>query len=380
MRVRAPAVLVSALVACGAEHDRGSPDAAPSADARGTGGASEPRCASDVPAAFRALPEMLGAERYLAANNDGVIPWPRYTSSSENLFGVGEHFQSIQRTGGHLIVTGGVRNGTRVSQLIVVEMGSRRTSGAWNLPMYGFDYRDPAPADRVVAVVDIDPERWHAGGFQIAGDIAAVPLYGDAQGSEIRLFDVADPEHPRPIAGGIERGTEISYAAALTRRIDGRYWLLAWDDVDLELYRSVTDDARDGFETATQTVDLDQVEGGFQGGGCGLSGCGTYQNLNFVRQCDGQLFVVGARNTQKAAPNLPGDDVVSLYRVDGETTGDPVALSLVDRREIACADRCNFAAGTGVYVDDPDHLSLYATAHWLSDGNQRFSFNEYSYP
>ena len=69
------------------------------------------------------------------------------------------------------------------------------------------------------------------------------------------------------------------------------------------------------------------------------------------------------------------------YEVDNAEGEAPPALSLVSLREFECSDdQCNFGAGAGVYVADEQHLILYATPHWLHDGNQLYNFNEYSYP
>src|SRR5688572_552421 len=52
-------------------------------------------CISDVPASFRALDA--DAPREQSAVNIDVLPFPRYTDSLENSFGLREHFQGVQR-------------------------------------------------------------------------------------------------------------------------------------------------------------------------------------------------------------------------------------------------------------------------------------------
>lgn len=325
-----------------------------------------PTCARDVPALFGALASSVPPELYLGARNDGVIPWPRYTDSIANRMGVGEHFQGIARTGRHAIVSAGVMHGPPTSQLVVIEMEDR--GAAVRLA--------PARAgDRVAAVIDVDPALWHAGGIQIAHDVLAVALFGDDPVSgELRFFDVADPTAPREIAGARVARARKLYAAGLARLDDGRWLALAWDDEHLELLRSRGADLAGGFDDDALFIEPGDVAGGFQGGGCGL-GCGTYQSVNLLRDCNGELFAVGTRNEQKAAPAIPGPDIAGLYRL---TLGSSAAsLALVEHRTFTCADQqCNFAAAAGIHLIDEHQLVLYSAYHWLRNDGARLLFNE----
>jgi hypothetical protein len=354
-------------------------------------------CLVNVEYSFDRIPDKVrssslfgSTSKYLGARNT-LIPWPRYTSQSENNFGLEEHFQGIQRlgawdhtTGRHFVLSGGIKNGTpQKSQLIVFEMGTQPATGPWALPDYGYDYENPPAADRTVAVVDIDTTYWHAGGIQALNNLVAVPLYGDGTGSEVRYFDLQVPTAPVELSGiRLSRPHTTSNAAALTVLPNGYYMTLVWDDQNLEFHLSNSTDVLAGFQGGFQRVAPAEVVGGFAGGGCGSSGCGTYQSINFVNQCDGTVYLVAARNTQLASPTVTGTDYASLYRVTwpGGDYGAKPTVTWVKRRQFYCYNQqCNFGAAAGVYANDGDHLYLYGASHWLHNGNARYNYNEYSY-
>jgi hypothetical protein len=252
-------------------------------------------------------------------------------------------------------------------------MGARSVAGRWSLELGGLASANAD--DRIVAAIDLDGDLWHAGGIQVHDGVLAVPLTGgDPVAGEIRFYDVVDPTGPQELDARIARDRSL-YATALTRFADGRFLVLLWDDDVIELVRSASADLADGFDAAPTIIATADVDGGFAGGGCGLP-CGTYQAMNFVRDCDGRLFVIGTRNEQKAAPVMAGADLATLYELTG-ADGDAPAMSFVARREFACDDgRCSFAAAAGVYIVDDTHLALYSAYHWLQDDGARLAFDE----
>lgn len=353
----------------------------------------ENACVSDVvhsfdriPTKVRSSPHFGSTKKYLGANNYGSIPWPRYTSNKANRFGLGEHFQAIQRIGRYIVVSGGIKNGNpRRSQLVVIQMGSQSETAPWALPRYHnqYNYKNPHPADRIVKVVNMDERLWHAGGIQFVGHVLAVPIFGNEGDSEVRFYDFETPKNPKLIPEiTIKRPSAKSNAVAVSRLVDGHYVALVWNDTWLDFHVSRTTDIRDGFRPNALSIHRDSIPGGFQDEGCGITGCGAYQNLNLVRQCDGKLFLVGMRNTQKGSPTVTGKDYATLYRLDWTTSGyqRPPRVTKLRARQYYCYNQqCNFGAGAGLYVADRDHLWLYGASHWLHNGNRRYNFNEYSY-
>jgi hypothetical protein len=344
----------------------------------------------DVPARFRQIPSKVrkspwfgSTKKYLGACNEEIIPWSDYTTSTDNELGLGEHIQGVARIGRRLILSGGIKTGLKRSQLILIEMGTQNETGPWALPKYGFSYKKPSSKDRVVKAIDIDREKWHAGGIQAAGHVLAVPIYGGAPGSEIRYYDFSDTVTGPSELSNIRLVKEVmkAKAVALTRLPNGRYMTLIWDDEDLDFHFSDGNDILGGFKASGARVNKSEVEGGFQPGGGGTSGQGTYQSINLIVGMDDTVYFVGARNQEKASPTFIGKDFADLYKVvwpDGYESAPKI--SRIDHRQFYCYNQqCNFGAGVGIYVDDQEHLFLYGASHWLHGGNDRYNFNEYSY-
>lgn len=321
-----------------------------------------PICVDNVPVRFADLPTNVDPSRYLSAHNDpAILPPPLYTGSLR------EHFQGIQRRGRTLFVTGGVEGSDARSQLIAVEMGSMSSSAAWTRTSV-----QVSDQDRVIAANELDRTLWHAGGFQLAGNIAAIALETDGAG-EIRFYDVSDPRALRELGPRVVRTHKI-YAAAIVQSFDRRFDIVAWDDEMLEVFRSSSAELEEGLASASSIIRPEDVSGGFQQGGCGV-GCGTYQSINLVLDCEGTVFMIATRNSQKTAPTLPGSNFASLYQMTVGTSS--ASLQLVDRKDFECHDRqCNFAAAAGIHVLEDRSLALYSAYHWLQDS--RLLFNEFA--
>jgi len=356
-------------------------------------GPQDHRTVCDVPVCFQRLedsvregPDSGSTDRYLSANNDpSLIPWPRYSMLGD----LKEHVQGVQRYRNYLVLSAGIGEGAdKASQLIVLHMGSRTEDGAWSEP-YGnpeFDYENPSPLDRVVGVVDVDRNKWHAGGIQMAGPILAVPIYGDGDRAHVRFFDFSVPETPTALEEItlISPENSPSRAVGLVRIPNRHYLLLVWDDHNLYFYPSRTTDIFDGFDASTYSVvSPEEVRGGFQTEGSGPFGFSTYQNLTFVTDRSGGVYFVATRNTQVGSPVLAGRNFATLYKVSWPG-GDVERRPEIDHQESkeihGYNSQCDFAAGAGVHVDAHGELFLYAVPHYLQDFNRRIHFNEYACP
>jgi hypothetical protein len=350
----------------------------------------------------RSSPFFGSKKRYLGVTNLR-IPWPDYTSKPENNWGLGEHFQGAARAGNRFVISGGIKTGEQRSQLIVMDLASRRPDppdkdryDPWAPPSFrypdGHSYKKPPPGDIIAEVFDLDKRMWHAGGIQAAGTIVAVPIYGEANRSEIRFVEVPDSAPCREILRLEKSGTQSKAAGLVeipSERYAGSGYLLAvWDDEILDLHFSNGDRIEAGFKSRVRlrreelplpkpTIDL--VTRGFRAGSNSMAG--TYQSVNLIVDCSGDIHLVATRNTQKASPTITGKDIADLYRMTwpgNDLTRKPVVES-IDSKQMYCYDQqCNFGAGAGIYVDDDARLLLYAAAHWLHDGNKRINFNEYS--
>ena len=100
----------------------------------------------------------------------------------------------------------------------------------------------------------------------------------------------------------------------------------------------------------------------------------NFQTLNFVRQCDGSLFLVGfgdKNNAFRGALKLigkGGEDQAQLLKVDPES----MTVTLEETRRFKCDDACNFDGGAGVYLAEDRknkgtaRMIFYGSEHWPS--------------
>lgn len=312
------------------------------------GEATASRCVPDVSAALARLPES-GQPLGFDPANEG------------SFFSILRHWQGIQRIaagdGRWLVAT---RSGPGAA-FVIVRMASRDASGGpfrASRLRRGRPAREaaPPPMDRVVLSVAPEPGLGHAGGAQIAGHVLVVPLEARGDSSAVAFHDLGDPATPRRMgtfrrpAGGDPAAAGHASLAALARLADRR-WLLvigARSSKSLSFFASVDTAVAGGSGFEPLAVETDGVVGGFQ-------------NLNFVTQCDGKLFLAGMHNTGFPPPSL-GHDHLHWYALevrDGR-------LMLVERGErgITCAE-CNFSAGAGLYVTPSGEVLLYGIGRGL---------------
>jgi hypothetical protein len=357
-------------------------DCEPSAPAAFGPGRDSNACVNDVAAAFRAIPERVDETRYLRAHNNGRITKPDYTQSTSNNLGRLNHFQGIQRlpaSAGPYVVITGADEPAKVAHLAIVRMGSRNAEGAWALQRGNRVQRPGSigpwdtiipPGDQIETFYVLSRgARNHAGGFQAVGSTLFIPITGG--GSEIAIVDVSNPRAPKRV-DTIERGPN-DLAIAATKLADGNILLGVWSDKKrIEFFKAST---ATGFKKPFATWDKDAVKC-VNGQDCNFS---EFQTVNFVNQCDGKLFLVGTHNTSTAAPVIGGRDYADLYRVDFDSEyARAPQITKVANKHMYCHDRqCNFDAAAGVYVQDANHMWIYAAYHFLHDDQIRF--NEYAY-
>jgi hypothetical protein len=343
------------------------------------------KCYKAIPRRVRRTSFLGTKKKYLGARNTGLLIYPDYTTDKQQyggaigalLGGCKEHFQGVQRIGRHLIVSGGIAFGERRSQLIVIEMGSRDVTGPWSLPRYGH-WDDPLPEDRIVYVHDIDRTRWHAGGIQMLDRLVAVPIYGDdADSSEVRFFRIDETGKPHAVAGAtLEKPGMKAKAVGLARVAPTRCLLAAWDDECIDFHVADSESVDNGVKGYLGRVTRHEIGGPFNP----APGAGTYQSINLVTDVSGTVYLLATRNSALESPKVTGSDWLDLYALEWRPDTDlRPEVKLVDMKQMYCYDQqCNFGAAAGIYVYE-QHVYVYATAHWLHDGNARLNFNEYAY-
>ena len=226
---------------------------------------------------------------------------------------------------------------------------------------------------------------WHAGGLTRDGTILAVPLYGGSpRRGAIAFYDLRDPERPEKLAVEIDRLGRKSMAVALTRLPGGHYLAAVLGGYDglprrIEFYLSETDRLEDGFRASPVTLKFSEVQAR-PGQDRTFS---HFQNVNFIRQADNRLYLVGFHNKSFFQSRMFGSDYADLYEVVfPPDTIDASAPRLVlpavvkaASRSLNCTDGfCNLDAAAGLYVDPASQsMSVYAAPGWLAGDRLKFT-------
>jgi len=230
-----------------------------------------------------------------------------------------EHFQGVQRVGNHLFISGSGETEGK-AQIFTIHMASRPESG----PMAPTTDKSVHEGDALVHVERVDTQYWHVGGMMAFGHYLAVGAEAGCSTSErllglcltasrVHFIDVSDPSAPKQLPYSIERPTKTAGAVALTQEADGRYLLLVGgiDSDSLDFYRTPVGveslDIDPGFElVATWDKEALVVMAGVD------DDYNAYQSMNFVRQADGTIFIIGTTRTKKCL----GNDVADLFMLD----------------------------------------------------------------
>lgn len=310
----------------------------------------------------RAFAKLSGAGEFFVASVRNLIARPAYRNSFSNGFGYDNHFQGIQRLGASdVLALSGADSAASAADLFLVELG--------------------AGSARFIASLTLDDQAWHAGGISEAASILAVPFYdsgGSARESRVRFYDVSDPYGPRQMPVTIERAGRKAIAVALTRLVN-QHWLVAvlsgrdGDPRRLDFYLSRTADLLDGFG-----VPLGWPTAYVRARNGEAPSFSHFQNINFLPQADGRLYLVGFHNTFVNLSALPGRDYADLYeialpasvtRAERPAIDYPLVVKVANRR-LGCRDgHCSFDAAAGAHVDPRTGLlSIYAAPGWI-DGD-----------
>ena len=312
--------------------------------------------------------------RHLTARVDGHIPKGSYRQSLTNLFGLHNHFQGIQRVPDtdYVVMSG---SNPRMSELFIVRLASGERVSEHAIP----------PENGIVARIGIDPVMWHAGGLSLDGTILAVPLYGGSpRRGSVAFYDLRDPEKPEKLPVEIDRSGRKAHCAAFTRLANGHYLvavLAAYDGLPrrLEFYLSSTDRLEDGFRTPPvlyRPADVQARPGQDRT-------FSHFQNLNFIRQSDGRLYLVGFHNKLFYQSRILGADRADLYEVvfprgamDEPTRhlAPPVLIKAGSRPLRCTGGYCNLDAAAGLHVDvNTQTMSVYAAPGWLDGDRIKFT-------
>lgn len=281
------------------------------------------------------------------------------------------HWQGVQRpmtdSVQYLYVS---RSGAEIA-FVVVKMESRNPaatrfrSNRLN-PALPLHETSPPAGDRIIKEVAGEPGFDHAGGMQIIGNILAVPFEDHKNKSCVVLYDLKNPEDPAKFHvldhSNVTSPSDPGQGSAvgLTKLQDGRYLMVVGvhSSKVLDFYVSNATSLRD---PALKFERFYTQKGGLVGG---------FQNLNFINQCDGKIFMVGTHNTGWPPPSQ-GANHVRWYQLKNGPA-NTLAIEKVGAMELHCeyptaalasVVHCNLGAGGGIYIDRNRQVYVYGVEH-----------------
>ncbi|TXH77460.1 MAG: hypothetical protein E6Q88_01020 [Lysobacteraceae bacterium] len=318
------------------------------------------RCAVDPVNSISTLPTN---PTYVMAYRSGSDTCSNFAPTTGNGM---VHRQGIQRLtiGGqnYLLVTMSTNNGVRPG-FEVIRLGSRTgTTGLLGGNVIPHQY--PSCADAVARYQADDTGRDHAGGFQVSGEYAIVPLerINDSMLAGFRTAQLSAPSTPSwsPMVTRQRSQTTNAGAAGMTRLSNGLFMAMVFgnnsDDVEVFVSSSTS---LPGHNGSTSTwVSMASANTPFGGG--------NYQGLQLITKCDGQLYVAGTHKDINT-------DWVDLWRVDLNPSYVPTFVKVANRHMYCSTSNtgntryCDFQAGAGTYVNGTGGLHLYGVEHY-NDG------------
>jgi VCBS repeat protein len=308
----------------------------------------------------------------------------------------GNHIQGVQRLSGgapYVLLTGdGKINGHLFAARFPTKSGFDRWGGIVNGP-------DSADIVTGQGMYVISPSNYkHAGGLSVFGKFAAVPLQRDDEcHGQIAFFDLRTPptssfqpawklptvlemitpKNDELLPGGVwthytsagclidvngQKYNLASGAVAIVKS-NGSFLIVVEGDRSslgsLRFYRSTSDNILEP-QSFTYLGRLWKING---------QDISRYNNVNFVRQCDGKLYLFGT--FQDGTGGVFGKNRVHVYEVQESTMPLPtltlIANFVLDEHSggyFESDEYAKFGAGAGVYVTKSGKVVLYGTQYY----------------
>ncbi len=297
--------------------------------------------------------------------------------------GKSNHFQGIQRLHApQSIAISGSHKEEGTSQLFIGELPTRHATLPWRANRF---YRKrPQDFDKLSLVIGINADPainqalgltdslWHAGGMANSGDVLAVPLEGDAPGTDAKVvfYDVSEPLQPRVFRFCLSRpgaqagcvaltgwDSGLMLAAVLAKNGFGRQQLdfYLFESKSLIKQSEVSPIAWDSSQLlATPASD---------------STFHNYENIQFVQEADGSLYLLGMHKPGTLNDNNPRAGEADLFKLDFWSSPaawtSPAQFNLrqitkIGNKHFPSNLKFDFDAGSSVYVDPHGGLSIYS--------------------
>ncbi len=371
----------------------------------------------NVPKAFSYIP--VKTDVVLSAWNNGIIPYPRYTQTLANRFlgiwGSLNHFQSIKRLSeyldlGNLIVCAGTNPHTPESQLFIIQLESEKNDGLF---VKNIIKKQSPLNDKLIKKISLSSKYWYTGSIDTTGQYLAIPVYNN-DGSAIVFYRIhyekkghnsteknkqenliiEDLEIP------IERKARDAQAVAITRLSDGFFLVAIWTHGDnnkskgLDFYCSKTPDITKGFDSQSIVHIPATLFYNY-------SGKEDYQNINFVNDFNGKLYLIALENTLSQDPIRSGLDLAHLFEIQLRTATKimiedakrynpngitanltvgakrPYVTYMTEKHMYCKQGICNFSSGATIYIPDQQHIFLYSIPYYLTDGGKQLTFAQF---
>lgn len=322
--------------------------------------------------------------------NNQVIPEDFYDKAIEiNTERSKTHFQGIIRHPfSNIIYLSGSDARSNASQLFVLEASTylesaeKKLKGQLKKGPLGSNTvigKPDATKDKIHKIYRISKKYWHGGGMDTEGEILAIPLENSSKNiSKISFFCIKDPLNPIPFEGAdIVRTGQYAGTVALIRLKNGKYLCGTWVDSDdkghrLDLYLSVSNDLADGFGPKGKEVHY-SIKWDNEKEWIGVRKRRAFQNFQFFRDENGEIFCFATDNKFKTSPALPGLNRIHLLRlkIDEDALSgnnpkfvNPRVEQFPEMKINNVRMKYNFAAGASFHITPEKRMSLYSVSHW----------------
>lgn len=312
----------------------------------------------------------------LRVRNNKIIKKRHYTMAIINKLGIDNHFQGVQRLldSEYFVFSGGDYN-RKAGHIYVGKLGSKAGQEIWGRNRA--PWRRTPKQDKLIAKIPVGSSTWwHPGGLQVIGDILVVPSedYKVTNTAIIEFFDMSDPENPVRFEHTVTRTHQDAGGVAITKLANGKFLMGIHASPEIDFYVSRSKNIQDGFnEDKYVSWNKGNVQG-MEGFKMGFGG----SSMNFIKQCDGQLFAATFSNDGKTAPIFNGKDWMSVFKVEFNEgySAAPTVTKIVEKA-LKCKGKCNFDAGVGTYVTPAGELHVYGINHFRNYWGNRINLREF---
>lgn len=366
----------------------------------------------DVPQAFSYIP--VRTHTFIGAWTDDVIHYPLYTQRMtkrfEGIWGDLNHFNSIKRMPtyldmGTIVIATGTDPHDQEAQLFIAHIPSEEHHGTFTKNIT----KNKLPlTDKLIKKITLSSTYWHTGSIDSCGSYIAIPIY-NGKDSRIVVYkmEYKSPKHSienleiKNLNIDIERDDKESKAVAMTRLADGSFVIAVWgyDQVSkkygFDFYFSKDNDINNGFDEMNHIFIPTELCMNYQGKH-------NFQNINFVNDYNGKLYLIGLENTTVMDPLRNYKDSISLFEVvirtvtpnmkhdaqyynpNGITALSKIGskrpyLTYVTEKHMFCKQGlCTFSAGATLYIPDQQHLIIYSLPQWLKNNGKHMVFAQFA--